>query len=48
VGGLHEFGSNTTSGAVVGGTGDYAGATGTFTSGNQQNAKDTFKLFIPK
>jgi hypothetical protein len=42
------FGSDTTTGAVSGGTGDYAGATGTFTSVGQDNSKDTFKLFIPK
>jgi hypothetical protein len=47
VGGPKAIGANTTRGAVVGGTGDYAGATGTFTSVGQQNSKDTFKLFIP-
>jgi hypothetical protein len=47
VGGKGRLGSGTTTGAVVGGTGDYAGATGTFTSKGQSNSKDTFKLFIP-
>jgi len=48
VGGLHAFGNKGTIGAVVGGTGDYAGATGTFSGSNGKNAKDTFKLFLPK
>lgn len=48
VGGAGAIGSGTTSGAVTGGTGDYAGATGTFTSVGESNAKDTIKLFIPK
>jgi hypothetical protein len=47
VGGKGPLGSNSTTGAVVGGTGDYAGATGTFRSVGQNNSKDTFKLFIP-
>lgn len=47
VGGPGVLRPGTTKGAVVGGTGDYAGATGTFVSEGEQNAKDTFKLFIP-
>jgi hypothetical protein len=39
--------SRTTNGAVTGGTGDYAGATGTFTAVGESNAKDTFHLFMP-
>ncbi len=45
------FGAGTTRGAIVGGTGDYAGATGSFTSsdesGTDNPSKDTFQLFIP-
>jgi hypothetical protein len=48
VGGPKAFGSSDTKGAVVGGTGSYAGATGTFSSVGDSNSKDTFKLFIPK
>jgi hypothetical protein len=46
------FGAGTTQGAVVGGTGDYAGATGSFSSsdesGTDKPSQDTFKLFIPR
>jgi len=46
------FGAGATHGAVVGGTGEYAGATGTFTSsdesGTDKPSKDTFDLFIPR
>ncbi|MCA1701553.1 MAG: hypothetical protein LC790_22740 [Actinobacteria bacterium] len=42
------FGSETTTGAIIGGTGDYEGATGSFTSKGEQNSKDSFKLFLPK
>jgi hypothetical protein len=46
------FGAGTTRGAVVGGTGDYAGATGSFTSSDENDtdkpSQDTFRLFIPK
>jgi hypothetical protein len=46
------FGAGTTRGAVVGGTGDYAGATGSFTSsdenGTDKPSQDTFRLFIPQ
>ncbi len=45
------FGAGTTRGAIVGGTGDYAGATGSFTSsdesGKDKPSKDTFQLFTP-
>ncbi len=47
-----DFGAGTTRGAVLGGTGDYAGATGTLVSsdesGTDKPSKDTFRLFIPK
>jgi hypothetical protein len=46
------FGGGTTEGAVVGGTGDYAGATGSFTSsdesGTDKPSEDTFRLFVPE
>jgi hypothetical protein len=46
------FGGGTTRGAVVGGTGDYAGATGSFTStdeaGTDKPSQDTFQLLIPR
>jgi hypothetical protein len=46
------FGAGTTRGAVVGGTGDFAGATGSFTSsdeaGTGKPSQDTFELFIPQ
>jgi hypothetical protein len=46
------FGGGTTRGAVVGGTGDFAGATGSFTSsdegGTDKPSRDTFQLFIPQ
>ncbi len=50
--GGNAFGAGTTRGAVVGGTGDYAGATGSFSSsdesGTNKPSQDTFKLFIPQ
>jgi hypothetical protein len=48
VGGKGAIGASTTEGAVTGGSGKYAGATGSFTSVGQNNSKDTYKLFIPK
>ena len=46
------FGGGTTRGAVVGGTGDYEGAIGGFTSsdesGTDRPSTDTFHLYIPK
>jgi hypothetical protein len=46
------FGTGTTRGAVVGGTGDYAGATGSFTSSDESGtgkpSQDTFDVFIPQ
>jgi hypothetical protein len=46
------FGAGTTRGAVVGGTGNYAGATGSFSSsdesGTDKPSQDTFNLFIPQ
>ena len=46
------FGAGITRGAVVGGTGDYAGATGSFTSSDENSAdkpsQDTFQLFVPE
>jgi hypothetical protein len=44
------FGKDDVAGAIVGGTGDYKGAGGTFTSQNNENApnKDAFNIQIPK
>ncbi|MEA2190935.1 MAG: hypothetical protein QOI73_1056 [Solirubrobacteraceae bacterium] len=42
------FASNTTTGAVTGGTGAFDGATGSFTSVGENNSKDTFHIWIPK
>jgi hypothetical protein len=44
------FASGTTRGAIVGGTGDYKGAGGTFTSVESPNGpnKDTFNIQIPQ
>jgi hypothetical protein len=46
------FGGGATRGAVIGGTGDFAGATGSFTSsdeaGTDRPSQDTFQLFIPE
>ena len=46
------FGAGTTRGAIVGGTGAYAGATGSFSSsdenGTDKPSQDTFTLFIPQ
>ena len=48
VGGTKVFSDNAdVNGAVTGGTGAYAGATGTFTSTNSSNAKDTFTIYVP-
>jgi hypothetical protein len=44
------FGAGTTRGAVVGGTGDYEGATGSFTSSDETGdrpSQDTFHLLVP-
>ncbi|HKP90528.1 MAG TPA: hypothetical protein VJT75_11225 [Thermoleophilaceae bacterium] len=44
-----KFASGTTRGAIVGGTGDYIGAGGTFTSVEAGGgSKDTFEIRIPK
>jgi hypothetical protein len=43
------FGKQVTSGAIVGGTGDYRGAGGTFTSKSQgEGSLDTFEVQIPQ
>jgi hypothetical protein len=39
--------SNNITGAIVGGTGKYAGATGTFTSTGGENSTDTFNITLP-
>jgi hypothetical protein len=41
------FASDTTSGAVTGGTGAYDGATGSFSSVGDENSKDTFQILVP-
>ena len=41
------FATNTTSGAVSGGTGTYEGAIGSFTSVGEDNSKDTIHIWIP-
>jgi hypothetical protein len=46
VGGPKVFNSTIT-GAVTGGTGAYAGATGEFTSPNKDNTTDTFTIYVP-
>ncbi len=48
--GGRTFTGGTTRGAVIGGTGKYAGATGTFSSKQEKGgtSKDVFKLFVPK
>jgi hypothetical protein len=44
-----RFGGGTTRGAIVGGTGDYKGAGGTFESANSNApSKDTFDIQIPQ
>jgi hypothetical protein len=47
VGGV-VFGSVQTKGAVTGGTGQYAGATGSFVSSNGDVSHDTFTIFVPQ
>jgi hypothetical protein len=39
--------SGTTSGGITGGTGNYEGATGSFTSVGEENSKDTFHVWVP-
>jgi predicted small lipoprotein YifL len=46
VGGL-VFGGKQTSGSVTGGSGKYAGATGSFVSSNGDVSHDTFTIFVP-
>ena len=41
------FASDTTTGAVSGGTGTYEGAIGGFTSSGEDNSKDTIHIWIP-
>jgi hypothetical protein len=48
VGGKGVLGSSNTSGAVTGGSGKYAGATGSFTSVGGENSRDTYHIFLPK
>jgi hypothetical protein len=47
VGGPKIFGGKSITGAVTGGTGDYAGATGSFTSPQKDNTTDTFTIWVP-
>ena len=44
------FNEDTTRGAVIGGTGKYAGATGNFSSKEEKGgtSKDVFQIFVPK
>jgi hypothetical protein len=39
--------SGTTSGGITGGTGNYEGATGSFTSVGEESSKDTFHVWVP-
>ncbi len=50
VGGKDVFGADSTDGAVTGGLGDYKGATGTFTSPNEEegDTRSTFTISVPK
>ena len=41
------FASDTTTGAISGGTGTYAGAVGSFTSAGEDSSKDTIHIWIP-
>jgi hypothetical protein len=47
VGGEKIFSAKEVVGAVTGGTGAYAGATGTFSSPNKDNTTDTFTIYVP-
>jgi hypothetical protein len=47
VGGSRIFSGPSITGAVTGGTGAYAGATGTFTSPQKDNTTDTITIFVP-
>lgn len=42
------FATDTTRGAISGGTGTYEGAIGSFTSVGEENSKDTFHFWIPE
>ena len=48
MGGPGAVNASTVRGSVVGGTGEYAGAIGTFIAQGRRTAKVTFKLFLPK
>ncbi len=41
------FASDTTTGAISGGTGTYEGASGSFTSVGEEDSKDTIHIWIP-
>ena len=47
VGGSKIFSGPSITGAVTGGTGAYAGATGTFISPQKDNTTDTFTIYVP-
>lgn len=42
------FATDTTRGAITGGTGRYDGATGSFTSVGENNSRDTYHVWVPK
>lgn len=47
VGGTKIFSAKTIEGAVTGGNGAYAGATGSFSSPQKDNTTDTFTIYLP-
>ena len=50
IGGKGVFGDDSSSGTITGGTGAYAGATGIFTSPDEEDGltRDTFTIYVPE